>query len=98
MSFVVSKMLDSFWCHECGRVLCEKCRYQHTCENLDRQKERNAKLTHEQERVVRKDRRRILAQKAKSVEDFLQGITRDTDANAARGATAREELLELYTT
>lgn len=129
MSFVVSKMLDSFWCHECGRVLCDKCRYQHTCENLDRQKERNAKLTHEQlaqqmlevevakeqkqaeeqaelrqaaeaveqERMVRKDRRKILAMKAKSVEDFIQGITRDTDANAARGRAQAEELLLLYT-
>uniref|UniRef100_A0A7S2BG31 Uncharacterized protein n=1 Tax=Alexandrium andersonii TaxID=327968 RepID=A0A7S2BG31_9DINO len=129
MSFVVSNMLDSFWCNECGRVLCEKCRYQHTCERLDQQKERNKHLTHEQlaaqlaeaeaqkqaiedekkaearreamaqekERLVRKERRQVLAHKAKVVEDFLQGISRDTDTNAARGARARDELLELYT-
>lgn len=129
MSFVVSKMLESFWCNECGRVLCEKCRYQHTCERLDQQKERNKHLTHEQlaaqmaeaealkqaaedekkaaarreavaeeqQRLIRKDRRQVLARKAKCVEDFLQGISRDTDANAARGPRARDELLELYT-
>eukprot|EP00403_Amphidinium_massartii_P047785 CAMPEP_0178459782 /NCGR_PEP_ID=MMETSP0689_2-20121128/48327_1 /TAXON_ID=160604 /ORGANISM="Amphidinium massartii, Strain CS-259" /LENGTH=258 /DNA_ID=CAMNT_0020086309 /DNA_START=76 /DNA_END=852 /DNA_ORIENTATION=- len=48
MSFVVSKMLESFWCPECGRVLCEAHRDQHTCERLDQQKERNKHLTHEQ--------------------------------------------------
>merc|ERR1719367_1781744 len=48
MSFVVSKMLHSFWCPECGRVLCETHRHQHTCERLDQQKERNGHLTHEQ--------------------------------------------------
>merc|ERR550532_833172 len=48
MSMVVIHMLDSCWCHECGRLLCEKHRYQHTCERLDQQKERNKHLTKEQ--------------------------------------------------
>mmetsp|Transcript_59613 Transcript_59613/g.156739 ORF Transcript_59613/g.156739 Transcript_59613/m.156739 type:complete len:256 (-) Transcript_59613:43-810(-) len=129
MTFVVSKMLESFWCPECGRVLCEPHRYQHTCERLDQQKERNKHLTHEQiaanmaeaealkeaseaekrsearrvaealeqQRLVRKGKRQLIAKKAKHVEDFLQGISRDTDANAARGTRARDEVLELYT-
>lgn len=128
MSFVVSKMLESFWCPECGRVLCEKHRYQHTCEKLDQQKARNKNLTHEQlaaqlaeaealkqaaedakkaearreaealeqQRLVRKDRRAMLARKAKCVEDFLQGFLRDTDANAARGPRVRDELFDMY--
>lgn len=128
MSFVVSKMCDSFWCNECGRILCESCRYQHTCERLDQQKERNAKITHEvlaqqlfeaeaykemreeeqraegrkekdayeQERMVRKERRKTMAMKAKNVEDFLQGITRDLEAQEARSRLVREELLNFY--
>jgi len=129
MSFVVSQMLATFWCPECGRILCEPHRYQHTCERLDLQKERNKHLTHEQlaaqlaeaealkqakeeqrkaearmvaeaeeqQRLVRKDRRQVLARKAKCVEDFLQGISRDTTANEARGPRLRDELFELYT-
>uniref|UniRef100_A0A7S0FXH7 Uncharacterized protein n=1 Tax=Pyrodinium bahamense TaxID=73915 RepID=A0A7S0FXH7_9DINO len=129
MSFVVSKMLESFWCPECGRILCELCRHDHTCERLDQQKERNKHLTHEQlaaqlaeaealkqaaeaekkaaarrvaeaeeqQRLMRKDRRQVLARKAKCVEDFLQGISRDTTTTEARGPRVRDELFELYT-
>jgi len=129
MSFVVSQMLESFWCPECGRVLCEPHRYQHTCEKLDQMKERNKNISHEQlasqmaevetrkeaaeeekkvaarqeaeaveqEKQVRKSRRLILAKKAKAVENFLQGISRDTDANEVRGPRVRDELFELYT-
>jgi hypothetical protein len=32
---------DTFWCRDCGRVLCDSHRYQHTCERLDALKERN---------------------------------------------------------
>lgn len=129
MSFVVGQMLNTYWCNECGRVLCESCRDQHTCERLDQQKERNKNLTHEQlaaqmaevearklaaeeeqkaearrvaeaeeqQRLIRKDRRHLIARKAKHVEDFLQGISRDTDSTASRGPAWRNELLELYT-
>ncbi|CAK0846147.1 unnamed protein product [Prorocentrum cordatum] len=131
-------MLDSFWCPECGRVLCESHRHQHTCERLDQQKERNKHIsksfsssgvTKEQlqaemaeaearreaadeerrnaarrraveedsQRQERKGRRLVLAQKARSVEGFLQGVSRDTDANERRGRRATDELLELYT-
>jgi len=128
MSVIVAQMLDSFWCNECGRVLCESHRHQHTCERLDHQKERNKHLTgmqvlsqyeqadrmkiqaaeekaaaeraaaeaRERERLIRKDKRELLAKKAKYVEDFLQGFTRDTEATAARGNQVREELLHLY--
>mmetsp|Transcript_40476 Transcript_40476/g.116342 ORF Transcript_40476/g.116342 Transcript_40476/m.116342 type:complete len:266 (+) Transcript_40476:124-921(+) len=47
MSVIVAQMLDSFWCNECGRVLCESHRYQHTCERLDEQKERNKNISRE---------------------------------------------------
>mmetsp|Transcript_77698 Transcript_77698/g.197424 ORF Transcript_77698/g.197424 Transcript_77698/m.197424 type:complete len:262 (+) Transcript_77698:85-870(+) len=129
MSVMIVGMLDTFWCRDCGRVLCQSHRYQHTCEILDRQKERNKTITHEQlaaqiaeaearrqafedeqrgetrrvaeaeeeQRLIRKDRRQILAKKAKVVEDFLQGITRDTEGAAARrGMAVRNELLEMY--
>merc|ERR1719433_954537 len=128
MSFVVAQMLDAYWCNECGRVLCDACRYQHRCERLDQQKERNKHLTkeqlaaqlaeaealkqaaedakkaearrkaeaEEQQRLVRKDRRALLARKAKCVEDFLQGFLRDAEANAARGPRARDELFDMY--
>mmetsp|Transcript_15270 Transcript_15270/g.40715 ORF Transcript_15270/g.40715 Transcript_15270/m.40715 type:complete len:260 (-) Transcript_15270:288-1067(-) len=129
MSLLVVDMLDSFWCPECGRVLCESHRHQHTCERLDQQKERNKHITKEQlqaemaeaearreaadeerrnaarrraveedsQRQERKGRRLVLAQKARSVEGFLQGVSRDTDANERRGRRATDELLELYT-
>jgi len=48
MSLVAKQMLDSCWCNECGRMLCDKHRHQHTCERLDQQKERNKHLTKEQ--------------------------------------------------
>lgn len=129
MPSVVTHMFDSCWCNECGRVLCEKHRYQHTCERLDQQKERNKNLTKEQlaaqlaeaealgkameekktaerrtvaeaaekERLIRKDRRKVLAMKARHVEGFLQTISRDTEANEVRGTRVRDELFELYT-
>jgi hypothetical protein len=129
MSVVVVNMQDSFWCNECGRVLCEACRYQHTCERLDLQKEKNMHITKEQlasqmaeaeakktaaeeekrnearrraveeeeKKIERKGRREVLAKKSKAVADFVQGASRDTDANERRGPRARDELLELYT-
>lgn len=42
MPFVVKTMLDTFWCKECGRLLCESHRSQHTCERHDA---KMAKLT-----------------------------------------------------
>mmetsp|Transcript_19586 Transcript_19586/g.29304 ORF Transcript_19586/g.29304 Transcript_19586/m.29304 type:complete len:261 (-) Transcript_19586:89-871(-) len=48
MSVLVVHMIDSFWCRDCGRVLCESHRHQHTCELIDQQKERNKNITHEQ--------------------------------------------------
>ena len=32
---------DTFWCRDCGRVLCDTHRYQHTCERLDALKAKN---------------------------------------------------------
>eukprot|EP00929_Paragymnodinium_shiwhaense_P038564 TRINITY_DN20361_c0_g1_i1.p1 TRINITY_DN20361_c0_g1~~TRINITY_DN20361_c0_g1_i1.p1 ORF type:complete len:260 (+),score=55.10 TRINITY_DN20361_c0_g1_i1:76-855(+) len=130
MPFVVSKMHETFWCPECGRILCEKHRANHTCERLDQQKERNANMTPEQiaarmaeaeklqtakeeeeklarrviaqkeeaERSARKAKRKIIAGKAKIVEDFIQQMSRRQADNASTGrATAvRDQLFELY--
>merc|ERR1711904_465710 len=71
-----------------GRVLCESHRYQHTCERLDQKRKR-------------KDQRKLLAGKAKMVDDFLQSMSRaaaendSTPARPVRGA-ARDELFGLY--
>jgi len=129
MSFIVGQLADSYWCNECGRILCESHRYQHKCERLDQQKERNKHLTHDQmaariaqeealrqardeetkaaarqeaeaheeQRQLRRGRRELIAKKAKQLEDFLQGICRDTDTNARRGPQARDELLDMWT-
>lgn len=129
MSLVAKNMLDTCWCNECGRVVCEKCRYSHTCEKIDLQKERNAGITkeelarrleeaeakkqaaedakkdeeraiaeiHERERLERKGKRQLIAKKAKIVEDFLQGISRNTALMEARGTRVRDELFEMYT-
>jgi len=138
MPFVVSKMIETFWCKECGRVCCEKHMYQHTCERLDQVKERNAHLTHEQhaarleeialatlakeeaekgaarevaeaaeaKRQHQKGRRKLLAIKAKTVDDFIQTMARQwadaasstttMGAGGGRGGLAvRNELFEL---
>merc|ERR1719387_3101216 len=50
----------------------------------------------EARRRAMKDKRKLLAGKAKVVENFLQHAALDNDANAARGARARDQLLELY--
>jgi len=129
MSFVAKQMLDTCWCNECGRVLCDKHRYSHTCERLDQQKERNKNITKEElarqlaeaealkqaaedakkdearaaaeiverQRLERKGKRELLAKKAKIVENFLQGISRNPALMEARGTRARDELLDLYT-
>lgn len=47
MSVIIKSMIDTFWCRDCGRVLCDTHRYQHTCERLDALKEKNAKITKE---------------------------------------------------
>jgi len=47
MSVIIKSMMDTFWCRDCGRVLCDTHRYQHTCEKIDALKEKNAKITKE---------------------------------------------------
>ncbi|CAK9007929.1 unnamed protein product [Durusdinium trenchii] len=41
MAVIVKSMMDTFWCRDCGRVLCDTHRYQHTCERLDALKAKN---------------------------------------------------------
>eukprot|EP00927_Polykrikos_kofoidii_P034608 TRINITY_DN29331_c0_g2_i1.p1 TRINITY_DN29331_c0_g2~~TRINITY_DN29331_c0_g2_i1.p1 ORF type:complete len:285 (-),score=73.65 TRINITY_DN29331_c0_g2_i1:273-1058(-) len=130
MPLMVKSMIETFWCPECGRLLCEKHRHQHTCELLDQQKERNKRMTKEQiaaeiaeaearreaeeekqkaaKRIVaeaddaqrrqRKEKRKIMASKAKTVDDFVQAMSRrfaDT-ASGGRSTAVRDELFELY--
>jgi len=47
MSMIVKSLTDNFWCKDCGRVVCDTHRYQHTCERLDAMKEKNSKITKE---------------------------------------------------
>lgn len=125
MAVIIKSMMDTFWCRDCGRVLCDSHRYQHTCERLDALKERNAKITKEalleqlredearkeaqeaaakaeQRRAAerleeaksqRKNQRKLLAQKAKQVESFIQQRSRDTEG--LRPAV-HNKLLDLY--
>eukprot|EP00930_Biecheleria_cincta_P100221 TRINITY_DN91848_c0_g1_i1.p1 TRINITY_DN91848_c0_g1~~TRINITY_DN91848_c0_g1_i1.p1 ORF type:complete len:261 (-),score=59.42 TRINITY_DN91848_c0_g1_i1:36-785(-) len=125
MAVIVKNMLDNFWCRDCGRVLCDKDRYQHTCEVIDAAKEKNAKITKEslaqqladdearkaaveaaakaeriraaeileQEKSQRKAKRKILAQKAKQVESFIQQRSRDT---TGLSESKKNQMLELY--
>lgn len=129
MSLVAKQMLDSCWCNECGRVLCDKHRHQHTCERLDQQKERNKHLTKEQlsaqlaeaealkavkeeeealerrkvaeaveaERQDRKEKRKLLASKARIIESFLQSVCRNDEIIQARGTAVKDELFDMYT-
>ena len=41
-------MLDTFFCGDCGRLLCEAHRSLHTCERHDAEKQRKASMTYEQ--------------------------------------------------
>ena len=43
---VVKPMLDTFWCKDCGRLLCEAHRSQHTCERVDAEKARKQAMTY----------------------------------------------------
>ena len=40
---VVRAQIGSFWCKECGRLLCEAHRNQHTCEKEDAEERRTAR-------------------------------------------------------
>lgn len=48
---IIKQMSDQYWCKDCGRVLCDKHRYQHTCEVIDAEKEKNSKMTIEELRL-----------------------------------------------
>eukprot|EP00928_Gymnodinium_smaydae_P000633 TRINITY_DN10241_c0_g1_i1.p1 TRINITY_DN10241_c0_g1~~TRINITY_DN10241_c0_g1_i1.p1 ORF type:complete len:209 (-),score=63.49 TRINITY_DN10241_c0_g1_i1:56-682(-) len=66
MAMIVKQMSDQYWCNDCGRVLCDKHRYQHTCERIDAEKERNAKMTNEElrERMEREAALKLAAEEA----------------------------------
>ena len=60
---IVKPMLNTFWCKECGRLLCENHRQQHTCERVDAEKARKQAMTHEQvaEEVARAEMQKEIA-------------------------------------
>jgi len=125
MPMIVKQMIDQFWCRDCGRVLCDQHRMQHTCERIDAEKEKMSKITREElreqmedaerrnlaaeaakkdeERAAReiiekqksdrKDKRKILAIKAKTVCDFIQAMARNPEG---RPQKVHDELLTLY--
>lgn len=66
MPFVVKTMLDTFWCKDCSRLLCETHRSQHTCERYDEKKSRLQKMTPEQikEQLEAEARRKLQAEEA----------------------------------
>lgn len=71
--------------------------YKQSLEEEKKAEARRAAEVEEQKRLERKDRRLLIAKKSKHVEDFLQGLARDTEGAAARGVARRDEMLELYT-
>lgn len=124
MSMIIMQTADSFWCKDCGRVLCGTHRYQHTCERVDAEKEKRKHMTAEQirdrmeadaarqaaaelakreferaaavleerKRVERKEKRKLIASKARHVEQFVQRCARED----GRPQRVLAELLEMY--
>eukprot|EP00747_Dinoflagellata_sp_TGD_P170272 gnl/TRDRNA2_/TRDRNA2_201412_c0_seq1.p1 gnl/TRDRNA2_/TRDRNA2_201412_c0~~gnl/TRDRNA2_/TRDRNA2_201412_c0_seq1.p1 ORF type:complete len:250 (-),score=62.06 gnl/TRDRNA2_/TRDRNA2_201412_c0_seq1:56-805(-) len=66
MPMIVKQMLDTYWCNECGRILCEKHRDQHTCERRDAVKEGLANMSPEKlkERMEAEAARKLAAEEA----------------------------------
>merc|ERR1712226_151251 len=62
-----------------------------------RDEQRAAAEIVERQRLERKGKRQLLAQKAKTVESFLQSIARNSSMMESRGGRVRDELLEMYT-
>merc|ERR1719433_1815298 len=59
-------MLDTFWCGECGRLLCESHRHKHTCERHDARKQALAAMAPEKlrERLEEEKRQKAAAEEA----------------------------------
>lgn len=125
MIMIIKQMSDQYWCRDCGRILCDTCRYNHTCEVVDAEKEkrknmdpkalckqmeeaeerkiaveaakkdeeRRAMEVLESQKSERKAKRKILATKAKHVENFIQQFARDPTGRPQR---VHDELLALY--
>lgn len=71
MSFVVKNMIETFWCKECGRLLCEKHRDNHTCEKFDAEKERLRKMSVEdvKRQMIEAEERKTAAEAAAKDEE-----------------------------
>merc|ERR1719181_2466400 len=71
MAMIVKNMSDQFWCRDCGRVLCDKHRYSHTCERVDAEKEKRKNITHEElrQQLVDAEARKEAAEAAQKDEE-----------------------------
>lgn len=45
---VLCSMREKYWCRDCGRVLCDSHRYDHTCERVDAEKQARISLPREE--------------------------------------------------
>lgn len=63
---VVKAMLETFWCGECGRLLCESHRHAHTCERHDARKEALAAMDPEKlrQRIEEEKKQKLAAEEA----------------------------------
>uniref|UniRef100_A0A6S8C2M1 AN1-type domain-containing protein n=1 Tax=Aureoumbra lagunensis TaxID=44058 RepID=A0A6S8C2M1_9STRA len=63
-ALIVRPQIGTFWCKDCGRLLCEKHRADHDCEVLKIALERSQKLTASEilEQVKRKEEEKIAAE------------------------------------
>jgi len=63
---VVKSMIDTFWCKECGRLLCEQHRHAHTCERHEAKKETLAAMAPEKlkARMEEENKRKAAAEEA----------------------------------
>ena len=73
---IVKPMLNTFWCKECGRLLCENHRQQHTCERVDAEKARKQAMTHEQiaEEVAKAEMQKELADAEKTFSEEVEKL------------------------
>lgn len=71
MTMVIKPMIPSFWCQDCGRVLCGTHRHQHKCERVDAEKAARKNMTAEEmrRRMEEEANRKIAAEEAAKDEE-----------------------------
>ncbi|CAD7922156.1 unnamed protein product [Amoebophrya sp. A25] len=93
MSFITITMADAFWCPDCGRILCEQCRYgPHGCERIEGEKERNKNKTAEEIREEMESR----ALKERAKEEALEDDKRMERERLAEETSKRKFRRKVY--